>query len=332
MQVAKTIDIEKLTCPKCGSKKLIKKGTRKNKLKTVFLWQCSECLSKFTDDNFKNKSYPVAKIINALTLHNKGFTIKDCAEKTDAPASTISNWITSYKDIFGLSVLSGNIRKFKENNKIVETHKYDHGVIYLYQHNKFKLETFVKPQFIGLYSYLNLVREGTIDKNAFSDTNARASQARLNIGEISLTPNASNNCKIAQMAVEIAKDNRSRHWAVEKTMLENDLYTVATEVPVYLDINKTNMPFLKSLAAKSGFISGHIDILQVKDNYIYILDYKPDAAKEKPLGQLFIYACCLSRLTGIHFAKIKLAWFDEHDYFETDTMNVYKNVMKTFKK
>ena len=26
MQVAKTIDIEKLTCPKCGSKKLIKKG------------------------------------------------------------------------------------------------------------------------------------------------------------------------------------------------------------------------------------------------------------------------------------------------------------------
>ena len=65
---------------------------------------------------------------------------------------------------------------------------------------------------------------------------------------------------------------------------------------------------------------------------IIILDYKPGAAKEKPLGQLFVYACCLSRLTGIHFAKIKLAWFDEKDYFETDTMHVYKNVMKTFTK
>ena len=56
------------------------------------------------------------------------------------------------------------------------------------------------------------------------------------------------------------------------------------------------------------------------------------ASWEKPLGQLFVYACCLSRLTGIHFAKIKLAWFDEKDYFETDTMDVYKNVMKSFTK
>ena len=26
---------------------------------------------------------------------------------------------------------------------------------------------------------------------------------------------------------------------------------------------------------------------------MYILDYKPGADKEKPVGQLFIYACCL---------------------------------------
>jgi transposase-like protein len=331
MQLAQTRNIDKLYCPKCGSKKLIKKGTRKNKLKTVFLWQCNECLSKFTDDNFKNKSYPVSKIIKAITFHNKGFTIKECAEKTDVPASTISNWISDYKEMFGLSNFSRIINKFKQNSKIVETKKYDHGVIYLYQHNKFKLETFVKPVFKGLYEYLNLVKDGKIDKAAFIESNGRASQAKLNIGEISLVANVNINCKMAKMALEIAKDNRSRHWAVEKTMIDNDLYTVATEVPVYIYINKTNMPYLKSLAAQSGYISGHIDILQVKDNYIYILDYKPDAAKEKPLGQLFVYACCLSRLTGIHFAKIKLAWFDDKDYFETDTMDVYKNVKKTFK-
>ena len=75
-----------------------------------------------------------------------------------------------------------------------------------------------------------------------------------------------------------------------------------------------------------------VGFVDKKNDCVYILDYKPNAQKEKPLGQLFVYACCLSRLAGIHFAKIKLGWFDESDYFETDAMDIYKNVMKIFKK
>lgn len=325
-------NIEKKTCPNCGSKKLIKKGIRKNKLKEVQLFFCKDCSKKFTDDNFKNRTYNIAQIVKAITLHNKGFTIEDCSDKTEIPSSTISNWILEYKDIFDIYRFSGAIRKFKLQNKIIETHKYDHGVIYLYQHHKFKLDYFVRNKIPKLYGYLYDVRNGKIDKNIFSNCKSRASEVKLNIDEIKVNRVENVNSEITKMALELARDNKRRHWAVEKVLLENDTSTLATEVPVYLDTAKSSMPFLKTLASSDGYITGHIDILQLRGGDVVILDYKPDAAKEKPLGQLFIYACCLSRLTGIHFAKIKLAWFDEHDYFETDTMNVYKNVMKTFKK
>jgi transposase-like protein len=326
-------NIEKKTCPNCGSKKLIKKGIRKNKLKEVQLFFCKDCSKKFTDDNFKNRTYNIAQIVKAITLHNKGFTIEDCSDKTDIPSSTISNWILEYKDIFDLYRFSGAIRKFKLQNKIIETHKYDHGVIYLYQHHKFKLEKISKPALKGLYKYLNLVKSGKIDKQVFANSLKRASDAKLNIlDNLNVVKTNNNICTIAKMAVEIASENRKRHWFVEKTMLDNDTATIATEIPVYLDTSHSNMPFLKSLATTDGFITGHIDILQVKNDCVYILDYKPNAQKEKPLGQLFVYACCLSRLAGVHFAKIKLAWFDESDYFETDAMDIYKNVMKIFKR
>jgi len=325
-------NIEKKTCPNCGSKNLIKKGIRKNKLKEVRVYFCKDCLKKFSDSNFINKTYSISQIVKALTYYNKGLTIKEVSEKRSIPTSTIANWIIEFRDVFTMIQFASKIRKFKAQYKIIETHKYDHGVIYLYQHHKFKLENFVRNKIPKLYSYLNDVRNGKIDKNVFSNCKSRASEVKLNIDGIKVNRTDNANSDIAKMALELARDNKRRHWAVEKVLLENDTITLATEVPVYLDTAKSSMPFLKTLEASDGFITGHIDILQLRGDDVIILDYKPDAAKEKPLGQLYIYACCLSRLTGVHFAKIKLAWFDEHDYFETDTMNVYKNVMKTFKK
>ncbi|MFH2143107.1 MAG: hypothetical protein ABIJ97_11830 [Bacteroidota bacterium] len=234
-------------------------------------------------------------------------TIKEVSEKYTIPTSTIANWISEYREVFTIIEYALKIRKFKEQNKIIETHKYDHGVIYLYQHNKFKLENFVRDRIPKLYSYLNDVRNGKIDKNIFSNCKSRASEVKLNIHEIKVTQTGNVSKVIAKMALEHARDNKRRHWAVEKVLLENDSITLATEVPVYLDTAKSSMPFLKTLAASDGFITGHIDILQLRGSDVIILDYKPNAAKEKPLGQLFMYACCLSRLTGLHFAKIKLA-------------------------
>ncbi len=69
-------------------------------------------------------------------------------------------------------------------------------------------------------------------------------------------------------------------------------------------------------------ITGHIDFLQIRNGSIHILDYKDNAAKERPIEQLTLYALALSRLTGIRVFHFKCAWFDEKDYFEFFPLHV----------
>lgn len=69
-------------------------------------------------------------------------------------------------------------------------------------------------------------------------------------------------------------------------------------------------------------ITGHIDMLQIRNGSVHILDYKPNAAKERPLEQLTMYALALSRLTGLRVYHFKCAWFDEKDYFEFFPLHV----------
>ena len=69
-------------------------------------------------------------------------------------------------------------------------------------------------------------------------------------------------------------------------------------------------------------ITGHIDILQIRNGQIHILDYKPKAEKERPIEQLTLYAMALSRLTGLRLFEFKCAWFDENDYFEFYPLHV----------
>jgi len=76
-------------------------------------------------------------------------------------------------------------------------------------------------------------------------------------------------------------------------------------------------------------ITGHIDILQIRNGQIHILDYKPRAEKERPIEQLTLYAMALSRLTGLRLYEFKCAWFDEKDYFEFYPLHVLHKLKKT---
>jgi len=64
-------------------------------------------------------------------------------------------------------------------------------------------------------------------------------------------------------------------------------------------------------------ITGHIDMVQVRNDLVYILDYKPDAAKDKKAPwQLYHYACALSFRTKVPLTAMRCAWFDEESYYE----------------
>ncbi|HBX53786.1 MAG: hypothetical protein A2275_07280 [Bacteroidetes bacterium RIFOXYA12_FULL_35_11] len=327
-------DNSKLTiCPNCGSDKLIKKGRRINKNKEVHLFLCKECNKRFSSEKFKNKTYDISTIVKTLSLYNSGLTIDVVAEKKEIPRSTISNWQSEYRELFNLIRYAKEIQVFRKENRVIEKYKYIHHLVYLYQQHSFKIEKFIKDKEIGLYDYLQKIKNGDINSRVFIESDVRASKMKLNIAHALKITKANNNaCKFAMIALELVNGNRERHDAVEKIMLENDTSTIATEVPVFLQLTKSTIPWLRNIKSANNYITGHIDILQYRNGKLYILDYKPGADKEKPLGQLFVYACCLSKATGIPFTNIKLAWFDENVYYETGAMDVYKEVMKSLKK
>ncbi|MFH1127050.1 MAG: hypothetical protein ABIG84_07820 [archaeon] len=91
-------------------------------------------------------------------------------------------------------------------------------------------------------------------------------------------------------------------------MLINDSSTIACEVPVWLWEKNINQG-----------ISGHVDLLQIRNGLVYILDFKPDAILEneqKVASQMFFYASGLSFRTGIKMKNFRCAWFDNRHYFE----------------
>ena len=106
------------------------------------------------------------------------------------------------------------------------------------------------------------------------------------------------------LAQELAKTKKQRHEKVEEFFLTNDSATVAVEVPIYLTKEESEFP--KTLA-------GHIDILQVRNNKVHILDYKPDR-EGNAVNQLILYAKCLKKRTDL--SNITCAYFDENAFFQ----------------
>ena len=67
------------------------------------------------------------------------------------------------------------------------------------------------------------------------------------------------------------------------------------------------------------YLTGHIDILQIRYHKIYILDYKPTPVnKHQTTSQLKLYRKALSKRTQIPEHKFKLAYFNDKGYYEID--------------
>lgn len=105
--------------------------------------------------------------------------------------------------------------------------------------------------------------------------------------------------------MRFAKDsnymNRGKfqHEIMEQYLLENDPATMAIEIPVYDD------EYL-----------GHIDILRWHNKRFQIVDFKPNAAKEKKAGtQVARYRQLFSKNTGVPERLIDGAYFDEFNSY-----------------
>lgn len=104
------------------------------------------------------------------------------------------------------------------------------------------------------------------------------------------------------------------HSQVQVFMLENDSKTIAAEVPLWLQPEEVD--FYQSLFKTNDPLTGHIDLLRIDDNKIWVLDYKPNARLEKfAATQVYFYALMLSKRTKIPIEKFRCGYFDMHDCF-----------------
>jgi len=326
-------------CPYCSGK-IIKRGVRKKKFEEIQIYYCKNCDKRFTSQITKNKTYPLKILIDSFNLYNKLNSFKEIAEAIkekygiNVTPQIISRWIEEYKSYLPFLRMREFVLKKYSKKDLIEESKLIHQQIYNFKFHRAKLdlilnEEFKHFKFKPLRDFLELV-SSECPHQIFREKQERASEKKekFNLTQVKIIPKKSLASKFANFVIQAVNNNKTRHEVLEEFMLLNDSVTVAIEIPVLLDAEDINhykfeLGFEIPFSIKEGeYLTGHIDLIQVRNGSIYIMDFKPSAKKEKPIEQLTIYALALSRLTGIRLYHFKCAWFDSKDYFEFFPLHV----------
>jgi len=332
----------KIICFSCHSKDTVKSGKRNNKHQQLQRYKCKSCNKTFTLGNLKNKTYPPKIILNAISTYNLGYTQQQTSKlisskfKIKPPQRTISQWLSQYKNICTLSRLRKQAIKLYSPKQILISQKLQHNQIYNFQLHKAKLQLvskeLPKQKYKLLKSYLNKITTKTFPHHIFQPKQeeleklTRSSKIKFDTLKFMKIKKHNLANKLASLGLMLAKTNKERHEAIQNFFIINDSTTIATEIPIYLtndDIKYfKNKGFSLNLKNYTTPITEHIDILQIRNNLIHILDYKPDAKNQNPINQLTIYALALASRTKLDLKSFKCAWFDENSYFEFFPLHV----------
>lgn len=323
-------------CLYCSGSRIVRKGKRRKKLETVQLWYCKDCDKVFTPRALRGRTYPISVILDGLNYYAMGYSLEDSAillqehYGVSVTPTTLSNWLKEYRPLCPYARLRKAGRARYSPYNIIESTRLHHRQVYHYRIHRAKLNFITESspgrKFTPLADYLSSMAGAC--PHRFFRQEERGSKVKegFDLDGVSIRERRNLATRITQLAVQGAGRNRDRHETVQKFMLANDSVTVATEVPVYLlaeDIRhlKSRLGFLLPLADNQTF-TGHIDVLQVRNGSVHILDYKPNAVRERPIGQLMLYALALSRRTGMRLYDFTCAWFDQDHYFEFYPLHV----------
>jgi hypothetical protein len=83
--------------------------------------------------------------------------------------------------------------------------------------------------------------------------------------------------RIAHLALQAVSHHKRRHDELQRFMLMTDSVTVAVEGPIYL--TSADIAHMQHALGfhipldTAGTITGHIDVLQIRNRRVHILDY-----------------------------------------------------------
>lgn len=336
-------------CPYCSGN-IVKRGLRKKKYEEVQRYYCENCDKSFTSAVTKHKTYPLKLIIDTLTLYNRLNPIEKIPEiikekySISVTSRTISEWLKEYEHYIPFIRMREFAVKKYDKKELIEESKLFHQQIYNFKYHRAKLdlilnEEFRHYRFKPLKEFLELVT-AECPNQIFQNTTKRASEFKniFNLDGVKFVPKSNAAVKIANFVTQAISSNKLRHEVLQDFMLSNDTVTVAVETPLLMNSDdirhyKHELNYNVPVELNDGeYITGHADLIQVRNGSIYLMDYKPSAEKEKPIDQLTIYALALSRLTGVRLYHMKCAWFDESNYFEFFPLHVVYKLKKNRKK
>jgi hypothetical protein len=313
----------------------------------------------------KGKRFPLAVVIEAMSYYNLGFTREEACALVKkkfgiAPEpATLSAWIDEHEDLCRYARLRPYAVKFCKPRETVEVVTLAHRQLYRFRYHRAKialmLQEFGNRRLSRLKDYLDAVSTET-PHQYFSagggsasggQEGARMSEVKSRFDKAQMIVKGKTNYanRLAAFVLAAVPVNKERHEQLQRFMIANDSVTVATEVPVYIrkeDIEhmerelgfiiaeegKIALKGSKAAVAMPKVLTGHVDLVQVRNGCVHLLDYKPNAAKERPIEQLTWYALALSRLTGLRLFEFKCGWFDEKEYFEFFPLHVVRKLKK----
>jgi transposase-like protein len=134
-------------CPHCGSKRLIRKGTRRKKLEIVQLWQCKLCRRVFTPApaELRYKTYPLRIVLDGATFYNLGYSLDQAAAKVKShhgykiAASTLASWMAEHRDLMAYTRLRNFARRRFRPGQTIATRKLYHRQVYSFAYHRPKL-------------------------------------------------------------------------------------------------------------------------------------------------------------------------------------------------
>lgn len=283
--------------------------------------------------------------------------------KSGPDPETLSRWLAEFGELCRFERLRPWAVKMFSPQDMVETVTMAHRQLFRFRYHRAKmklvLEEFGNRYFYPLKEYLDNVSSET--PHQYFQQGERMSEIRSRFDKSGMIVKSKFNYanRLANFVLGAVKANKERHEQLQRFMIANDSVTVATEVPVYIrkediehmqnvldfqvvgeegivvkrragrtsaDIATRLKPHRRAPSRLPKLLTGHIDFVQVRNRSIHLLDYKANAAKERPIEQLTWYALALSRLTGLRLFDFKCGWFDEKEYYEFFPLHVVKKL------
>lgn len=343
------VEPQAVQCIYCAGDKVVKRGLRKKKLETVQLYFCHHCQKTFVWQRVKGKKFPLRIILEGLSRYNIGYSLEEVSQRLkeqfglEAKPSTISDWVKEFEPICRYGRLRPYSLKLYSPAQMIQTVHLFHRQVYDFSVHRGKLalllQEYKNNRFDNLREFLEAVQSECPHQLFQEGERSSELKVEFDLGQVSILEKKNFACRLAELVLQAVSDNKLRHKTLQNFMLANDSVTVASEVPVYMDAMDVEH-MQEELGFKIPFqldkmLTGHIDILQLRNGAIHILDYKPqarDTRRPKTVTQLTLYALMLSRLTGLRLYDFKCAWFNEQAYYEFFPLHVVYKLKERQKK